>query len=145
ELLVKTRRMVGGYYANEEATRQLVDDEGYLHTGDVVEQQGPNRIRWIDRRKNVLKLAQGEFVAVSQLEELYGTGSPFIRQVYLYGTSLWQYLLGVVVAQGTTDKTVLRDEIHRIAAREGLRSFEIPRDFLVEIDPFTRESGLLTE
>src|SRR5262249_38159214 len=144
ELLVKTKRMIRGYYKNPDATRALFDGEGYLQTGDIVEQRGPDEIHWIDRRKNVLKLAQGEFVGVSQLEELFAAGSPYIRQVFLYATSLWSYLLGVVVPEGTTDKALIRDEIHRIAAREGLRSYEIPRDFIIETVPFTRESGLLT-
>jgi fatty acid CoA ligase FadD9 len=145
ELRVVTRSMVPGYYRSPEATGDLFDEKGYMKTGDIVEDRGEGRIAWVDRRANALKLAQGEFVAISRLEELFTAGSPFIRQVYLYGTSLWSYLLAVIVPQGTADKGLLRREIDRIAAREGLRSYEVPRDFLVETEPFTRESGLLTE
>jgi fatty acid CoA ligase FadD9 len=145
ELRVKTRSMVPGYYRSPEATRELFDEEGFLCTGDIVEQHGPDEIVLIDRRKNVLKLAQGEFVSVSRLEELYVGGSPFIGQVYLHGNSLWSYLLAVVVPEGKADKALLRKEIDRIAAREGLRGYEVPRDFLVETAPFTREAGLLTD
>jgi fatty acid CoA ligase FadD9 len=145
ELRVKTRRTVPGYYRSPEATRELFDDAGFVCTGDIVEQRGPDEIAWIDRKKNVLKLAQGEFVGVSRLEELYVGGSPFIGQMYLHGNSVWSYLLAVVVPEGTTDKALLRREIDRVAAREGLRGYEIPRDFLVETAPFTRENGLLTD
>jgi fatty acid CoA ligase FadD9 len=145
ELLVKTLRMVPGYYRNPEATRETFDEAGFFRTGDVVEQRGPDEFVWIDRKKNVLKLAQGEFVSVSRLEELFVAGSPFIGQMFLHGTGLWSYLLAVVVPQGTTDKALVRGEIDRIAAREGLRGFEIPRDFILETAPFTRESGLLTD
>jgi fatty acid CoA ligase FadD9 len=145
ELRVKAHRMVPGYYRNPDATRELFDADGYLVTGDIVEQRGRDEIAWIDRRKNVLKLSQGEFVSVSRLEELFAAGSPFIRQVYLHGTSLWSYLLAVVVPHETTDKALLRREIERIAEREGLRGWEIPRDFIVETAPFTQQSGLLTE
>jgi fatty acid CoA ligase FadD9 len=145
ELRVKTRRMIPGYYRSPEATRELYDDAGFQCTGDVVEQRGPDEIAWIDRKKNVLKLAQGEFVNVSRLEELYVGGSPFIGQVYLQGSGLWSYLLGVVVPEGGADKALLRREIDRIAAREGLRGYEIPRDFIVETAPFTRANRLLTD
>lgn len=145
ELRLKSRRMVPGYYRNEEATRELFDAAGFLCTGDVVEQRGPDEIAWVDRKKNVLKLAQGEFVSISRLEELYVAGSPFVAQMYLYGNSLWSYLLAVVVPVGAADKARLRNEIDRIAAREGLRGYEVPRDFVVETQPFTRENGLLTD
>ncbi len=145
ELRVKTRRMVPGYYRSLEATRDFLDEEGFARTGDIMEQVGPEELAWIDRRRNVLKLAQGEFVSVSRLEEIYAAGSAFIGQVYLHGSSLWSYLLAVVVPEGTTDKALLREEIDRVAAREGLRSYEIPREFLLEAAPFTRENRLLTD
>jgi fatty acid CoA ligase FadD9 len=145
ELLVKARRMIPGYYGNPEATREIFDEAGFFCTGDIVEERGPDEVVWIDRKKNVLKLAQGEFVSVSRLEELFVAGSPFIGQMFLHGTSLWSYLLAVVVPVGTTDKALVRREIDRIAAREGLRGFEIPRDFILDAVPFTRESGLLTD
>jgi fatty acid CoA ligase FadD9 len=145
ELAVKVRRAVPGYYKNPAATADLFDEEGYMRTGDIVEQRGPGEVAWIDRKKNVVKLSQGEFVSVSRLEELYGNGSPHVRQVYVYGNSLRAYVLAVVVPTGTADKATLAGELRRIAAREGLRGYEVPRDFLVEPQPFTRENGLLTE
>jgi fatty acid CoA ligase FadD9 len=145
ELRLSTRSMVPGYYRSPEATRGLFDEKGYLRTGDIVEDRGEDRIAWVDRRSTTLKLAQGEFVAVSRLEELFAAGSPFLRQVFLYGSSLWSYLLAVIVPEGIADKGLLRREIDCIAARESLRPYEVPRDFLVESEPFTRETGLLTE
>ena len=47
---------------------------------------------------------------LSALEELYAAGSPFIGQVYLHGSSLWSYLLAVIVPEGTTDKALLLAE-----------------------------------
>lgn len=145
ELCIKTKLAIPGYYKNPEATRELYDAEGFQRTGDIVEQHGPDEVVWIDRRKNVIKLAQGEFVSISRLEETLGAGSPLFRQVYLYGSSLRAYLLAVIVPQGAADKAQLRGELNRIAAREGLRGYEIPRDFIVETEPFTQDNGLLTE
>ena len=131
-----------------------------MNTGDIVEQRGPDCLVWIDRAKNVLKLSQGEFVATSRLEGLYVSRSPFIRQMYVYGNGLRSYLLAVVVpdmepssahlgergdeVDEAAMKQLVRSEINRIAADEGLHGYEIPRDFVVELVPFTTENGLLT-
>lgn len=161
ELHLKSRFVVPGYYKNARATRQLFDDDGYLNTGDIVEQRGPDRLVWIDRAKNVLKLSQGEFVATSRLEGLFASRSPYIRQIYVYGNGLRSYLLAVVVpdveaassalrARGIEPddqaiKALIRSDVDRVAREEHLRGHEVPRDFLLEREPFSVERGLLTD
>lgn len=161
ELHLKSRFVVPGYYKNARATKQLFDEDGYLNTGDIVEQRGPDRLVWIDRAKNVLKLSQGEFVATSRLEGLFASRSPYVRQIYVYGNGLRSYLLAVVVpdvaaasaalrARGMEPddqaiKALVRSDIDRIAREEHLRGHEVPRDFLLEREPFTVERGLLTD
>ncbi len=156
ELHVRSRFVVPGYYRNEEATRRLFDAEGFLNTGDVVEQRGEDRLVWIDRERNVLKLAQGEFVATSRLEGLFVARSPLIRQMYIHGDGAHAYLLAVVVpdldvarAGGLDDDDLLRrairDEIVRVARQEKLPGHEVPRDFVIDHEPFTQERGLLTD
>ena len=157
ELRVKTVRLIPGYYKNPDATRDLFDEEGFLVTGDVFEQRS-DELLWVDRRKNILKLAQGEFVSTSRLEELFSAQSPFVQQVYLYGNGLRSYLLAVLVPEmravearlgvapgEAAIKHLLRGELARVAREEGLRGYEVPRDFAIEMVPFTRENGLLTE
>ena len=56
----------------------------------------PTSVQYVDRRNNVLKLSQGEFVTVSKLEAAFGD-SPLVRQIYVYGNSARPYLLAVVV------------------------------------------------
>jgi fatty acid CoA ligase FadD9 len=87
ELLVKTRSIMLGYYKRPEVTAAVFDEDGYYKTGDIMAEVGPEQLVYLDRRNNVLKLAQGEFVAIARLEALYTNGHPLIRQAYLYGTS----------------------------------------------------------
>jgi fatty acid CoA ligase FadD9 len=96
ELLLKTENMFPGYYKRPEVTADVFDADGYYRSGDVVAEVGPNRLVYVDRRNNVLKLAQGEFVTVAKLEAVFGN-SPLIRQIYVYGNSAHPYLLAVVV------------------------------------------------
>ena len=67
ELCVKTPAMISGYFKNDQETREKFVD-GYFRTGDIVVMEQPNKVRIIDRKKNIFKLAQGEFVSPEQLE-----------------------------------------------------------------------------
>ncbi len=153
ELLVKTGDLFPGYYKRPEVTAEVFDPDGYYRTGDVVAEVGPDQLVYLDRRNNVLKLSQGEFVAVSKLEAAFGN-SPLVRQIYVYGNSARAYLLAVVVptedalSRSGGDREVLRsaisESLQSIARDLGLQSYEIPRDFFIETKPFTLENGLLT-
>ncbi|KUI39034.1 carboxylic acid reductase [Mycobacterium sp. GA-2829] len=144
ELFIKSTNLIPGYYKRPEVTAELFDADGWYHTGDVMAQIGPDRLEYVDRRNNVLKLSQGEFVTVSRLEAAYG-GHPAIRQIFVYGNSARSYVLAVIVPTDVSaSKTHLAEALQSVAKDAGLQSFEIPRDFLVETEPFTLENGLLT-
>ncbi len=154
ELCVNTARAISRYFNNDSATEQLFDDAGFMRTGDIFEQRGPDELVWIDRKNNVLKLAQGEFVNIWKLEAALSSGTRFIKQVYIQGSSQRAYLLAVIVPemsefdaasqQPEAIKSIVRAEIRRLAQVHGLQPYETPRDFVVETTPFTRENGLLT-
>ncbi len=149
ELLIRTTTIVPGYYKRPEATAEVFDADGYYRTGDVMAEIGPDRLVYVDRRKNVLKLSQGEFVAVSKLEALFVT-SPVIRQIYVYGSSERSYLLAVVVPTEETQRggdvaAQVSESLATIGKEAGLESYEIPREFLLETEPFSTGNGLLSE
>jgi fatty acid CoA ligase FadD9 len=157
ELAVKTTTMVPGYFRRPEATAALFDEDGFLLTGDIMEERAPDHLLYIDRRNDVLKLAQGEFVAVGNLGTMFENGSDLIYQIYVYGNSARSYLLAVVVPNMDIARsrlgrdpdqaelrTLLRSELKRVAEAENLKAFEVPRDFIIEFEPFTHENGLLS-
>ncbi|MET8976726.1 carboxylic acid reductase [Streptomyces sp. NPDC004539] len=153
ELLLKAGG-IPGYYRQPELTAELFDEEGYYRTGDIVEELGPRRIAVVDRRKGVLKLSQGEFVAVTRLESVFAA-SPLVRQIFLYGNSERAHLLAVVVPTPEAlerhghDRRRLEDllagSLRRIARDTGLNSYEIPRGLLLEDEPFSTANGLLSD
>jgi fatty acid CoA ligase FadD9 len=153
ELLVKSDDLIPGYYKRPEVTAAVFDEDGFYKTGDIVAETGPDELKYLDRRNNVLKLSQGEFVTVSKLEAAFGA-SPLIRQIYVYGNSARSYLLAVIVpteeavsrADGDGDalRKLLSEALLTMAREAELQSYEIPRDFLIETEPFTLENGLLT-
>ncbi|CAN5705237.1 thioester reductase domain-containing protein [soil metagenome] len=151
ELLVKSEQLFPGYYKRPEVTAEMFDADGFYRTGDIVAETGPDRLEYLDRRNNVLKLAQGEFVTVSKLEAVFDSAA-LVRQIYLYGNSARSYLLAVVVptedALAQHDLGALRglisESLQRAARSADLQSYEVPRDFIIETAPFTLENGFLT-
>ncbi|KAI0306786.1 long-chain-fatty-acid-CoA ligase [Multifurca ochricompacta] len=86
------------YYkaADEGNTKEAVEADGWVHTGDIGEVDECGRFRVIDRIKNIMKLAQGEYVALEKIENLYSR-IPLAMQVFVHGNSLKSYLIGIIV------------------------------------------------
>ncbi|MEV5597993.1 carboxylic acid reductase [Streptomyces sp. NPDC052496] len=153
ELLIKSDRLFSGYFQRPDATAQVFDEDGFYRTGDIMARTGPDALEYVDRRSNVLKLSQGEFVATSRLESLFA-GSPAVQQVFVYGNSSRAYLLAVIVptqdaieraGQDTQRlRSILREALQRLATEAGLNAYEVPRDFLIETEPFSQQNGLLS-
>ena len=153
ELLVKADTTTPGYYKRPELTAAMFDADGYYRTGDVMAEIQPDHLVYVDRRNNVLKLANGEFVATTSLEGVY-RAAPLVRQIFVHGNSERSNLLAVVVP--TLDalnefgddmdgmKTALHKSLKQCAAAAQLQSYEMPVDFVIATEPFTEENGLLS-
>ncbi|WP_332813869.1 AMP-dependent synthetase/ligase [Ramlibacter sp.] len=78
ELLVRGDVVFAGYYKNPEASAAAVRD-GWLHTGDVVEQGANGHLRIVDRLKDIMITAGGKNLTPSEIENTL-KGSPFIKE-----------------------------------------------------------------
>eukprot|EP00731_Ephydatia_muelleri_P014123 Em0007g1433a len=96
EICVQSIAMVDGYFKNDAETADKFDD-GYFRTGDIGVMEKVGKITVIDRKKNIFKLAQGEFVSPERLENMYTSSSHLIEQVYFYGNSLQMNVVAVVI------------------------------------------------
>jgi len=84
EVLTRGPNVMRGYYNKPEETAQVLDAEGWLHTGDVGELDAEGFLRITDRIKDLLVLTNGKKVAPQPIESVL-RGSPYISQVVLFG------------------------------------------------------------
>ncbi len=84
EILAKGPGVMRGYWRNPGATREIVDDEGWLHTGDVGELDKSGYLFITDRKKDLLVTSEGRSVAPQPIENLL-TGHRLISQAVVVG------------------------------------------------------------
>ncbi|CAF4549270.1 unnamed protein product, partial [Rotaria magnacalcarata] len=77
-------------------TREAIDKDGWLHTGDVGEWTSNGALRIIDRTKHIFKLNQGIYIAPERLENIYSR-SQWIEQIFVDGISTEATVVAVVI------------------------------------------------
>ncbi|CAN8103747.1 unnamed protein product [Discula destructiva] len=95
ELLLRGPVLFKGYYKNDEETKKTIDADGWFHTGDICEIDSLGRFKIIDRKKNVLKLAQGEYISPERIENVYLGSTSLFQMAYVHGDPQQSCLVGV--------------------------------------------------
>ncbi|KAL1848043.1 medium-chain fatty acid-CoA ligase faa2 [Paecilomyces lecythidis] len=173
ELLLRGNTLFREYFKNPEETAAAMTEDGWFRTGDVCSIDEMGRFKIIDRRKNVLKLAQGEYVSPERLEGVYLSQLGYLAQGYIHGDSLQTSLVAIfgvqpdsfaeyaskvlgknisptdlegikaVLGEDKIRKAVLKD-LDQIAKKQKLTGYERVRNCVLMLDPFTVENELLT-
>ncbi|BFU26217.1 long-chain-fatty-acid--CoA ligase, putative [Entamoeba histolytica HM-1:IMSS-B] len=107
EIEIRSKQNFICYYKNEEATKAAINDDGFFATGDIGKVCPDGSLAIIDRKKNLFKLAQGEYIAVEPLENKY-CAMPLISQCFIYGESSDVFITAIIVLDF--------DELKRIAS-----------------------------
>ncbi|NXE73402.1 ACSL5 ligase, partial [Cochlearius cochlearius] len=165
EVCIKGPNVFKGYLKDPEKTAEAIDKDGWLHTGDIGKWLPNGTLKIIDRKKNIFKLAQGEYIAPEKIENVYIRSAP-VAQIFVHGESLKSFLIGIVVPDPETlpefaaklgikgsyedvcknpavKKAILEDMV-RLGKEAGLKSFEQVKDLYIHPEMFTVENGLLT-
>merc|ERR1719424_2542814 len=75
EVMVRGKNITKGYYMLEKTTAEAWEKDGWFHTGDIGQFMSDGSIRIVDRKKNLVKLKGGEYIAIENMEMSYGNSS----------------------------------------------------------------------
>uniref|UniRef100_A0AAZ3PJW9 Arachidonate--CoA ligase n=1 Tax=Oncorhynchus tshawytscha TaxID=74940 RepID=A0AAZ3PJW9_ONCTS len=165
EVCVKGPNVFKGYLNDPEKTKEALDQDGWLHTGDIGKWLPNGILKIVDRKKHIFKLAQGEYIAPEKVENIYIRSDP-VAQIFVHGDSLQACLVGIVVPDpdflpgwakkkgiegsylemcaSKELKNAILEDILRLGKEGGLKSFEQVRDISLHTEMFSVQNGLLT-
>jgi long-chain acyl-CoA synthetase len=167
EICIRGHSVFPGYFMDPEKTKEALDKDGWLRTGDIGVIRPNGSLKVIDRRKNIFKLAQGEYVAAEKIEIAYQQ-APSIGQCFIYGKSTETFVVAIVVPDVDFAKRWWTENKHNefpgidaichdkefndkvradMTSREKddkLNGFEKAKKFHLSPEAFTVENNLLT-
>lgn len=173
ELLLRGPTLFSGYYKSEEETKKCMLPDGWFRTGDIATVDSRGRFQIIDRVKNVLKLAQGEYISPERIENVYLSHLNFLAQAYVHGDSVQTFLVAIFgvmpelfapFASMILGKTIATNDLQAIAAackdakvraavvteldkvgrKNKFTGYERVRNCYLYLEPFSIDNELLT-
>ena len=163
EVLLKGKGLMSGYMADEEATRAAIDENGWLHTGDLGTIDPDGSLRITGRKKNLIVTATGKNVVPSKVESaLQAIG--LISQVLVVGDGRSYLVALVTVSSGklatwAAERSILYENVRKLRsdirlyreveeeiekANARLAPYERVRRFAILDSDFSVDSGELT-
>ena len=161
-LLVKGPNVMMGYWNNPEATRAMIDADGWLNTGDIARISDTGHVYITGRLKEIIVLANGEKIPPADMEAailhdplidqcmIYGEGKPYLVALAVLNPEVWAAVatkVGVLpdMPESLTDSNVEAKVLRRIA--RNISSFpgyaKVNRVRLLT-EPWTIDNGMLT-
>ena len=173
ELLMRGANVFKEYFNNPEETKKTFTEDGWFKTGDIASVDELGRFKIIDRRKNVLKLAQGEYVSPERIEGIYLSACNYLAQGFVHGDSLQTSLVAMFgvqpdifapFASRVTGQTInptdiaaikaacknekVRSAIHqdldKVGRKNKFAGYERVKAIHLDLEPFTIDNEALT-
>ncbi|KAI0525292.1 hypothetical protein KFK09_004685 [Dendrobium nobile] len=165
EICLRGTTLFSGYHKRQDLTNEAIVN-GWFHTGDIGEWQPNGAMKIIDRKKNIFKLSQGEYVSVEIIESAY-CQCPLVASIWVYGSSFESFLVAVAIPEqkaleewaesnqvyaGSFEdlckhqkaRKHILNELNNTGKRQQLKGFELLKAVHLEPKPFDIERDLIT-
>lgn len=173
EVLMRGHSIFSGYFKNDEENKKTMEPDGWFHSGDIAQVDELGRFKIIDRKKNILKLAQGEYVAPERLENVYAANCGLLANAFVHGDGDKSTLIGIIGVNPETfapfaskilGQTIAQEDVSMLSKAAGdvrvkqqflkilddigvknkFNGYERVRNIMLAVEPFTVENDLLT-
>jgi long-chain acyl-CoA synthetase len=165
EILIRSYYQFKGYYKEPKKTEETITKDGWVHTGDIGMWLPNGTLKIIDRKKNIFKLSQGEYIAPEKIENIM-VQCNYVQAVWITGNSLQNFIVGVIcpnveelikysksINKSENIEEICKDvevngfllkELEKIGTLKGLNKLEIPKKIHLEPKVWDMDCGLLT-
>ncbi|KAH7816790.1 long-chain acyl-CoA synthetase [Monocercomonoides exilis] len=163
EILMRGPAVFHGYFRDPWQSREAFTEDGFVKSGDIGRFDEEGNLYVVDRKKNIFKLAQGEYIAPEVTEAVY-LRSEYVEQVFVHGESEWRYSVALVCPRAATVqkwaeaahpewkgvewseltqkpelKKMLLQELTMVGKAAGLNSYQMAHNIIVMDKPFSEE------
>ncbi|CAH1905686.1 AMP-dependent synthetase [Candidatus Nitrotoga sp. HW29] len=161
-LLVKGQNVMLGYWNNAEATRAMIDADGWLNSGDIASISESGHITITGRLKEIIVMSNGEKISPADMEQailrdrlfelvmVYGEGRPYLTALAVVNAAGWAHLaqaLGVHTdtPESLHDPRIEPQVLQRIADQiKEFPGYAKVHRVLLLTEPWSVDNGLLT-
>ncbi|CAD6500006.1 BgTH12-04111 [Blumeria graminis f. sp. triticale] len=142
EIWIRGVPVMEGYYENEEETKKVITEDGWFMTGDIGEWDHNGHLKIIDRKKNLVKTLNGEYIALEKLESIYRSAT-VVANICVYADPNRTKPIAIIVpAEPALKKLAQRIGVEGNGLEELVDNPKIQQTVLTELQQAGKAGGL---
>ncbi|EGG11621.1 uncharacterized protein MELLADRAFT_102462 [Melampsora larici-populina 98AG31] len=167
EVWIRGPSVTKGYFKREDVTKESITEDGWFKTGDIAQWNPDGTLAIIDRKKNLIKLAGGEYIALEKLESIYKSCS-LVNNLCVHADSNANRPMAIVLpheknldvlckeiglgggkefgllCSDEKVKEVILKELNEMGKKAGFKPLEMIQCVILSADEWTPENGCVT-
>lgn len=142
EVWLRGPSIMEGYYENEKETQEAMTSDGWFKTGDIGEWDSNGHLKLIDRKKNLIKTLNGEYIALEKLESIYRSATVVANICVFADDSKAKPIAIIVPAEPALKKLAQANGIEGSTLEELVHNKKLNGAVLKELQNAGRAGGL---